>query len=185
MAVVSQNLDLYEALMGKDPAEAEIKLRRARELARDSIALARDISLELRGTEAVNGIEIALENLTRASVPPGMTYSITTKGKEDALPDHVRDQLYLILREGIRNAVTHSESERIEVTLTMEPGSVKGYVRDYGRGFDAADGYATDGVGLKSMRERTSLLGGKFDLSPNPEGGTNVRVTIPIGNGRK
>jgi signal transduction histidine kinase len=50
MAVVRQNLDLYEVLRERDPEAARAKLERTREEARSSLETARDLSMTLRGS---------------------------------------------------------------------------------------------------------------------------------------
>ncbi len=185
MAVVSQSLEMHEALKATYPVEAESKLQRARALVRDSIDLTRNISVELRGAETDEGLELALENLLRSSVSDGMEYDIIAEGDESTLPEHVRDQLYLILREGIRNAITHSGSKRIEVEMQVSSNEVMGAVADYGGGFDTAEADSGNGVGLKSMKERASLLGGKLAVESTSGGGTRARVSVPLTNGQR
>ncbi len=184
MAVVGQNLEMHDALKTTYPVEAKSKLQRAKTLVRDSINLVRNISVELRGAEADEGLELALENLLRTSVSGSMEYGVTTAGNESSLPEYVRDQLYLILREGIRNAVTHSRSKRIEVDMRFSPDEVTGVIADYGSGFDAG-AHSGDGVGLKSMKERASLLGGRLAVESTSDGGTRARVSIPLTNGQR
>ncbi|MGH3148168.1 MAG: sensor histidine kinase, partial [Rubrobacter sp.] len=87
--------------------------------------------------------------------------------------------LYMVLREGVRNAVAHSGTDRIEVEVEITPRHVTAYVRDHGGGFDAEDG-TTEGLGLSSMKERVSLLGGTFEMVPEPGGGARAEVRLPL-----
>ncbi|MEJ7633085.1 MAG: ATP-binding protein [Rubrobacteraceae bacterium] len=89
-----------------------------------------------------------------------------------------RSQLYLIMREAVRNAVKHSGCHHLTVEIEALPGKVFGSVGDDGRGFDAEG--AHDGVGLESMRERAELLNGDLRLVPGPDGGTMVEVSVPL-----
>lgn len=183
IAVVNQNLELYHALKKRDPDEAERKIERARELAREAMTVARDISTAMRGTSADESMEVALENLLKFTVGEGIEYEVTRNGDDKELPEHVRDQLYLIMREGVRNAVSHSGGRRIEVKIGLTDGVAVGVISDYGRGFDPDAAYDGDGVGLKSMRERAELLGGRLRILSAPENGTRVEVTLPIRQG--
>ena len=108
-----------------------------------------------------------------------MQSEVSLEGQEEHLPDYVRDQLYMVLREGVRNAVAHSGSERIEVEVSITPRRVVARVRDHGTGFDAEDG-TTEGLGLSSMKERVSLLGGSFELVPEMGGGARAEVKLPL-----
>lgn len=179
MTVVTQSLDLYRAFRKDDPERAERRLALAQESARESLGLMREFSNELRLSETSDGLRIALENLMRISVPEGVYYEVSLEGEEKHLPDYLRDQLYMVLREGVRNAVAHSGSERIEVGVSITPRHVTARVRDHGTGFDPEDG-TTEGLGLSSMKERVSLLGGSFGLVPEEGGGARAEVRLPL-----
>ena len=178
MTVVTQSLDLYEAFRERDAGRAERRLALARGSAGEALDLMREFATELRLSETSNGLRIALENLMRISVTDGVDYEVAVEGEEEHLPDYVRDQLYMTLREGVRNAVAHSGSDRIEVEVSIAPRHVAARVRDHGTGFDPEDG-TTEGLGLSSMEERVSLLGGAFEMVPE-EGGASAEVRLPL-----
>ncbi len=179
MTVVTQSLDLYEAFRESDAARAEKRLALARQSAGEALDLMREFSRELRLSETSDGLRIALENLMRISVPEGVDCEVRVEGEEEHLPDYVRDQLYMVLREGVRNAVAHSGSDRIEVEIEITPRRVMARVRDQGTGFDPKDG-TTEGLGLSSMQERVSLLGGAFEIVREESGGARAEVRLPL-----
>ena len=158
---------------------AQRRLVLAQESARESLALMHEFSKELRLSETSDGLKIALENLMRISVPGGVYYEVSLEGEEKHLPDYLRDQLYMVLREGVRNAVAHSGSKQIEVEVEITPRHVTARVRDHGTGLDPEDG-TTEGLGLSSMQERVSLLGGSFGVVPEPGGGARADVRLPL-----
>jgi signal transduction histidine kinase len=97
------------------------------------------------------------------------------------VPPHVRGQLFLILREAVRNAVEHAGAGRINVVLDAKPDKVVGRVEDDGRGLPRTTGAAADSrVGMRSMRERAALLGGALDIVSSPGGGTRIEASIPL-----
>ena len=179
MTVVTQSLKLFGAFRESDPERAEKRLALAEESANESLELMREFSKELRLSETSDGLRIAIGNLMRISVPEGVEYEVSVQGEEKHLPDYVRDQLYMVLREGVRNAVSHSGGHRIEVEVGITPRHVAAKVRDHGTGFDPEDG-TTEGLGLSSMEERVSLLGGTFELVSEPGGGASVVVRLPL-----
>lgn len=178
MTVVTQSLDLYEAFREGDRTRAEERFALARSAAGGALDLMREFARELRLSETSDGLRIALENLMRISVPGDVDHEVLVEGEEAHLPDYVRDQLYMVLREGVRNAVAHSGSDRIEVEVSITPRCVTARVRDHGTGFDAGNG-TTEGLGLSSMRERVSLLGGTFEMV-GEGGGASAVVRLPL-----
>ena len=179
MTVVTQSLDLYEAFKDTDAEKANTRFELARRSAQDALDLMGEFSRELRLMETSDGLRIALQNLMRISVPGGVEWEVSFEGAEEHLPDYVRDQLYMVLREGVRNAVAHSGSARITVEVGITPRQVTAVVRDHGGGFDV-EVPAQEGMGLRSMEERTSLLGGTFELGPDPESGARAEVRLPL-----
>ena len=65
--------------------------------------------------EVRRGLEAALADLLRDLVPPDVRVDLSVSGDETLIPPETRNQLFLILREAIRNAVTHSGCSRITV----------------------------------------------------------------------
>lgn len=178
MAVAHQSLELHEALKQSDPEMAGAKMSLAKEAIKDAIALTRDLSSRLRNEEVRGGLTATLSDLLEATVPPGVERGLSVEGDEALVPPHVREQLFVILREGVRNAVSHSGAGRVDVGVRVSAGKVAGCVEDDGRGFAEED--VSSGGGMCSMRERAELLGGTLELSSKPGAGTSVRSIIPL-----
>lgn len=178
VALVSQNLELFNALRESQPQRAEENLSRAGTGAREAIDTARELSQEMRHSDFGEGLKLALDNLMRASIPPGISYDTGFAGDESLLPAAVRDQLYLALREGIRNAIAHSGTDQLLVEVRISKEEVSASIVDHGRGFFASE--EAEGVGLYSMRERISLLSGELDVSSTPGSGTKVTIKVPL-----
>ena len=182
MGVVHQSLELYEVFKEGKPSQAEAKMKLARETTREALDLTRNISRELHNSEAGDGLSSALSNLLKTTVPPGLESSISVEGDESLIPPRVREQLFLILREAVRNVVSHSEAGRLEIEVKVSPERVVGCVEDDGRGFEgpSEDGDGAPGRGLHSMRERAELVGGALRLSSTPGAGTQIVASVPL-----
>ncbi len=87
--------------------------------------------------------------------------------------------LYRVLQEALSNASRHAGGAGIEVELSPLDGAVCLEVRDRGPGFDAG-AVRPEALGIAGMRERAELLGGTFAINPRPDGGTAVRLTLPL-----
>jgi len=194
MAVAHQSLQLHRALADRDPARASEKLELARECTRTALDQTRDLSAQLARPETEetrDGLSAALRALLDAHVPDGVEAGLSVTGDESAVPQPVKEQAYLVMREAVRNAVAHSGCGRIDVSLEIDHGELKGNVRNDGSGFDPQeypdqgrddrgdDGYVA-GVGLRSMRERAGQLGGRLEVHSEPGMGTAVEVRVPL-----
>jgi PAS domain S-box-containing protein len=180
IALVHQSLELYEALKERDPARASRRLELARKTVREALESTRNLAMELRHPEVPRGLEAALTHLLSDMVPPDVGCELSVEGDETLVPPEARTQLFLILREAIRNAVAHSGCGRLTVGLDITRERIVGSIGDDGSGFAPESAGSQDGGGLRSMAERAALLGGALGISSQPEGGTRVRVTVPL-----
>jgi two-component system, LuxR family, sensor kinase FixL len=79
------------------------------------------------------------------------------------------NQLFLIAREAVMNAVKHAQASRIDISLESTDGFLKLAVQDDGIGFSHTQ--ESSGLGLHIMRRRAELIGGEFDIRRrNPRG---------------
>jgi signal transduction histidine kinase len=182
MGVAHQSLQLYEALEEKDPVRAHGKLHTAQEMTKTALEQTRNLSMELRRSETENGLVAALQDLLEVAVPDDISAELSASGAESRLSDHQRGQLYLILREAVRNAVRHSGCSSLTVRLDITSEEVSAYVEDDGCGFEG-NGESRGDLGLRSIRERTALLEGKAEVYSAPQGGVGVQIRIPLLNG--
>jgi signal transduction histidine kinase len=163
--VAFRNLELVELYEERDPERARAKREAAKASARRALEATRDLCRELREP--------------RPSAAPGRAAPVPGRGDESLLPAPAGDELFLILREAVRNAAAHSGARRIAVELEVVREGVTAVVEDDGRGLEPERANASGGTGLASMEERASLLGGTFGLSSSPGRGTRVEVAVP------
>jgi PAS domain S-box-containing protein len=109
---------------------------------------------------------------------------------EGRLPAALETALFRIAQEALTNVRKHAATKRLRLELGCHNGTVRLEVRDWGRGFDPGRGTSGGGpgerVGLASMRERVTLLGGDFRILSRPNEGTSLvaEVPLPKGEGR-
>ncbi len=90
---------------------------------------------------------------------------------------------YRIAQEALTNVARHARARTCTVTLAIDEASVlRLEVHDDGRGIPDPQAHSAvrAGVGLTSMRERATELGGSLVVEPLPEGGTRVRARLPL-----
>ncbi|MFE3329309.1 GAF domain-containing protein [Streptomyces sp. NPDC059176] len=93
------------------------------------------------------------------------------------VPDGHAEQLLAVLRETLSNAARHAHATAVEVTAETDGSRLRLRVADNGRGIDPA---VTRRSGLDNLRERATVLGGGFTLTPNEPTGTIAEWTVPL-----
>jgi signal transduction histidine kinase len=174
-----RHLELCELYEVKDPSKAHVKLELAKRTIEEAFTLTRSLSGELRHSSAREGLRASLSDLVRTMVPEGIRALISVEGDETVIPSHVRSELFLILREGLRNAAVHSKARVIKVVVNIADRCVRAAVVDDGVGFERGEqSISAGGTGLAAMRERATLLGGSLDLVSVQGKGTRVEVSL-------
>lgn len=103
-----------------------------------------------------------------------------TRTIEPGLPElseAVELVVYRVAQEALTNVARHASASAVELVLEQGDGGVWLRVRDDGVGIPAGAG----GVGLRGMRERAALVGGRLAVTPVPGRGTEVALWVPAG----
>jgi len=178
LAVVLHDLELAQHYRSVDPERAEQKIRNAVGHVRTALDQLRSVSAGMRHDIAQHGLVASLRDYLCEAAFDQPT-QLHLDGDEAILPRGVRGELFLVLREALRNAHRHAAATIIEVAVIIEPCRVRATVRDNGIGF-VADCTRQRGLGLVSMRERISAFGGEVTVRPGVTGGTEVVVELPL-----
>jgi signal transduction histidine kinase len=95
-----------------------------------------------------------------------------------AVSGEIGIQVYRVLQESLSNVARHSGSKRAIVRLRFAGGVLELEVEDHGAGLAGAS--TRRGLGIVAMRERAALVGGTLEFLRPAEGGTLVRMTVPV-----
>jgi signal transduction histidine kinase len=94
----------------------------------------------------------------------------------------LRDEIYRIAAEALRNAFRHAQARQVEVEICYDYEQFRLRVRDNGKGIDPAvlsRPHREGHYGLPGMRERATLIGGKLTVWSEVEAGTEVELRVP------
>jgi signal transduction histidine kinase len=179
VGVALQDLELHDVYVDQKPANARMRIGSARTALHEALNNIRQLAQELRESAVeVGGLKNALTDYVTSRIPTDIRTTLVVTDAED-LPDEVCEELYVVVREAIRNSVVHAQARHLEVIVTVDDGDIHAVVRDDGRGFDVAKAMASPtGIGLSSMRERLELLAGTLDVRSVPGEGTTISISI-------
>lgn len=93
----------------------------------------------------------------------------------------VQTAVYRILQEATTNVVRHAKADRVRVLVASRSGELLLEIEDNGAGLPPEAGSRdSSGLGLTSISQRASLLGGQLTILSPPTGGTLLRVRLPV-----
>ncbi len=119
------------------------------------------------------GLGPALRALARrAAVPVELSVSVTGR-----LQERVEAAAYYVVSEALTNVAKHARASVVQVGIGVDGGTLRLLVTDDGAG--GAD--PSRGSGLIGLSDRVAAVGGTFEVTSPPGGGTSLRVTIPVG----
>ncbi|MEV0230724.1 histidine kinase [Nonomuraea sp. NPDC050786] len=175
--VTRQRLEASRRMFDDDPAAAMEKVAEAQEAVEDAMESIRKLISDLRFSNSVDNLEKALTTLL-AEMSSEVRHQLIVSGDENWLTCEVRDEVYLIIREALRNAFGHSAPAEVVVRIDIAPHELRASIVDDGRGFDPLA--VKDGAGLAIMEERAKLVGGSVAITSRPRTGTLVELLVPI-----
>jgi signal transduction histidine kinase len=103
---------------------------------------------------------------------------LDVNGDETWIPPDVADELFLVVREAMRNALTHAGAESVSVRVDIAPHELRAQIVDDGVGFEQEE--RGGGSGLLAMHERVALLDGKMVILTGRGRGTSIELMIPL-----
>jgi two-component system sensor histidine kinase UhpB len=141
--------------------EVRRALARLRPAALDEIGLSRALGRLADDAAERLGVEVSRE----LTIPSGLTTTVETA-------------IYRIVQEALTNVVRHARSSSVvRVTIAERDELLVIEIEDDGKGLAVPEGH--EGSGLRGMRERAELLGGRFEVSLRSPRGTRLRAEIP------
>jgi len=131
------------------------------------------------------GLSTAIASLCKKTekVCEGLKITRHVEMNEEDVSDELKTAVYRILQEALNNIVKHSRATQTEIQLSQSADGVLLSIRDNGTGFTLArstkEATEETGMGLASMRDRTEIFSGQFELRSRPGQGTAIRCFWP------
>lgn len=180
-------MELLEQSMPEEESEWKSKLREARDLTERTILEMRRLIAALSPAVLEQlGLGAALRQLVnrfRRLHPCRVRLHLSRIG---GLSQNTEIIVYRLVQECCNNIGKHSSATLVNISVNSADGMLKLVVEDNGVGFEVEAAFAKrESFGLSGMRERVALLGGRFRVESNSNGGkrdrgTKIRVELPI-----
>jgi signal transduction histidine kinase len=178
--VILQTDAAEEALLEEDPEHAVRHMRRARELARESLGEARRSVHALRpqALEKAAFPDALKAIITNAAAGTSLHADFQLKGEPRELRPAVEENLLHIGQEALTNSLKHAHATEFQARLCFDSGAVRLELRDNGDGFvvDAVNG---EGFGLIGMKERAEQIGATLTILSETGAGTQIVAVSP------
>jgi two-component system, NarL family, sensor histidine kinase DesK len=166
--VITLKSELAGKLIDRDPGRAGKEIREVEQISRQALSEVRDA---IRGYRAGGlAAELAHAKATLETTGVAVHCDAATSVQLPAMQESV---LSLAVREGVTNVVRHARASNCRLHLAQQNGSCRLEIADDGQGF-----YTIEGNGLRGMRERVEMLGGKLERTNRS--GTTLIITLPL-----
>jgi two-component system sensor histidine kinase DesK len=166
LSVIALKSELAAKLMNRDPLRAGNEIREVEQISRQALSDVRDA---IRGYRA-KGLAAELAQAKTTLETAGLTVQCDAASTVQ-LPPMQESVLALAVREAVTNVVRHAHAKTCRLRLEQQNGSFRLEIQDNGRG-----GTIREGNGLRGMRERVEMLGGRLER----EGGSGTKLTITL-----
>jgi signal transduction histidine kinase len=178
---------LREKLDGAVSPELAARVDDSVEMARLALNESREMSRLLRPPVLDDlGVGAALSWLARTlEQRTGLKVELTLEAFDERLDPDLETLVFRLVQEALTNVLRHSGVDRAKVDLRRLGETLELRVADAGLGFDfeaaLAVGGASAGSGLRGMRDRLELFGGRLEMASAAGGGTLILAVVPLG----
>jgi two-component system sensor histidine kinase DegS len=167
-------------LLDVDPSQAKEELANLKTSAMGTFQKVRNFIFELRPMMLDDlGLVPTLRKYSDAfKEQSGMDVSVTVSGAERRLEPYLEVMIFRAVQELLGNASRHSQATLVKVHLDLGTDFLRVSVDDNGRGFDPEILKDSNNLGLKLIRERSEMLGGKFEIDSAIGSGAKISFTV-------
>ncbi len=176
IAMASDLLKRHQGLGEKERA----KLSEISSVALNTVRDMKDIVWLIRpGHDSLDDLFLRMKD-TAAAVLEGCRYSLRFPNESAGRRVDLewRQHVYLIFKEALTNIAKHACATNVSISVAVDDDILAITIEDDGKGFDPAS--ATNGSGLKNMRDRADILKAQFSVDSSPSGGTRIMLKTRI-----
>jgi signal transduction histidine kinase len=180
LALLKIGLDMLDQTIPFEKAAEHAQMRGLLAQLSDLVIDVHNISHQLHSSNLrFLGLSVALKAVCQQLADQyGIVIDLTTQKLPETLPEELSLCFYRTAQEGLMNALKHSESRRIDVSLDCRGQILRMRIKDFGIGFDPS--VSGKGLGLLSMQERLRMVGGVLRVNSVQGKGTELVAEAKI-----
>ena len=176
MTTIIMQTEAAKLLIDSDPEEAKTRIISANIQAKNALEQMRESVHLLAGRAQVRTLKEEIEEIIAQTID-GTELKIRCNIEEIVLDDKRARFICNSVKECLVNGIRHGRATAFFIEMKRENSSVCLLISDNGSG---ANGKIVEGFGLRGMRERAELLGGKCSFSSEKDEGFETEIIIPI-----
>jgi signal transduction histidine kinase len=182
LAILALGLENAEEAIGTSPDEGvrqvHALLNSASEIGADLHTLSHRLhSSTLQALGLVPGVNALCREF---AIQQGVEVDFLSDDIPRSVHPDVALGVFRIVQEGLRNSKKHSGAIKAQVRLHTDTDKLFLSVSDEGIGFDVRELGKNEGLGIRSMKERVYLLGGRFEIHSEPGKGTRLEAWVAL-----
>jgi PAS domain S-box-containing protein len=177
LAAIKFGLESKLSQMGAGAPPPGVSIENIISLAQNGIEESRRIQMDLRPSILDDlGILATIGWFTREfqKVYSHVSVEKEIQIEENSIPAALKTSLFRIIQEAMNNVAKHSKADLVRLILRKTADKIELSIKDNGAGFDLES--IRQGLGLTSMRERTELSSGTFEIESAVGKGTTIRA---------
>jgi len=129
------------------------------------------------------GLQAALQWLARIQRErAGLDVTVKWELDVERLDSQLETLVFRAVQEALTNAARHADTASARVSVGERAGNLQVLIEDEGKGFDTTSAFQSggDGFGLRGLRDRVELFGGRVGIASEIGKGTTVRFVLPL-----
>jgi PAS domain S-box-containing protein len=147
-----------------------------------ALADIRNICFDLMPKTLENfGLAESLEELCKQTeVNEALSFKLNVQQNFPSLNKQLEISLFRVVQEFINNALKHGNANVINIDMLQKDNDIKINLKDNGKGFDIADSYNKNGMGLRNVKSRLLPYNGEISIISSMGKGTQYKIIIPL-----
>ena len=168
--------------VGSEDEEIRTKLKNLTVMLDGTVRTVRRISSELRPSLLDDlGLVAAIDwHLREFEHRSGVQTTFKEPDGDLDMSENVKTGIFRIFQESLTNVARHADAHSVKVDLHRDNGSIILKIEDDGKGFNKLQVNTKRTLGILGMKERTTMMGGTYDIKSESGKGTVVIVSVPL-----